>query len=158
MSRARQVAGLCVALLLTFTAAGLGGLVTAPAVRGWYRTLDFPPFQPPSWVFGPVWTVLYVLMAVAAWRVWRGRSEGSRRALIAWGGQLLLNALWSPAFFGLQSPLLGLVVMVLLWPAIVLTLAFFARLDRPAAWMLAPYLAWVSFAFVLNASIWWLNR
>ena len=158
MSRARSLGGLALALLLTLGAGGLGGLVTAPAVRGWYRTLEFPPFQPPAWLFGPVWTTLYVLMAVAAWRVWRKGGEGARAALIAWGVQLFLNALWSPAFFGLHSPLLGLVVMVALWPAIAVTIGLFARLDAPAAWMLAPYQLWVSFAFVLNASIWWLNR
>ena len=136
---------------------GASGSLTAAAVREWYPSLIPPPGRPPNWLFAPVWTALYIAMGVAAWRVWR-QVVPHQAALRLWGWQLLANALWTPAFFGLHSPGLGLVVIVPLWGLIVLTLRSFVRLDRVAAALLVPYLLWTSYATYLNAGFWWLNR
>lgn len=141
------------------------GLVGSLAVGGggfaaWYSTIQKPSFTPPNWVFGPAWTMLYILMGVAAFLVWQ-RGLGSRAGRIALACflvQLVINALWTPVFFGLHRVGLALVVIVLLWVAIAVTMYYFAQVSRAAAVLLAPYLVWVSFATVLNASIWWLNR
>lgn len=141
------------------------GVVGLPAAGGggsqsWYAALEKPAFTPPSWVFGPVWTTLYILMGVAAFLVWR-RGLGVRAVRVALGwfaGQLVLNALWSPVFFGWHRIGSALAVIVLLWAAIVVTLYHFSRVSKTAGLLLGPYLLWVSFATMLNASIWWLNR
>ena len=149
--------------LLGFTAAclavaGVGGAVTALSVDDWYRELTKPPFNPPDWVFAPVWTALYLLMAIAAWRVWRYRHyPGRRPALVLFAIQLALNLLWSCLFFGLGAVGVALVEIVALWAAILATAAKFVRIDLAAGWLMAPYAGWVSFATVLNAAIWWLN-
>ena len=153
-----QAVGLVVAILICFAAAGLGSLVTTPQIPNWYADLAKPAWTPPGWIFGPVWTVLYILMGVAAWRIWyRFRWRGARVPLTLFGIQLVLNALWTPAFFGLQSPLLGLVVILLLWAVLTATTIAYGRSDRPAGLMLLPYLAWVSFATILNFELWRLN-
>lgn len=134
--------------------------MTAGSVRTWYPTLVSPPGTPPNWLFGPVWTALYVLIAVSAWLVWRQATGGGPRgyaALRLWGWQLGLNALWTPAFFGLHILGLALAMIVLLLGAIALTIRAFARIDRIAAVLLLPYAAWVFFATYLNAGFWWLN-
>lgn len=138
-------------LALTFAAAFVGSQF---GPGPWFEALQKPAWNPPSWVFAPVWTVLYAMMAVAAWLVWRA---GARRALLVWLVQLALNAAWSWLFFGLERPDLAFVDIVVLWIAIALTLAAFARVSRFAALLLAPYLAWVTFATVLNGAIWHLN-
>ncbi|CAH1655007.1 TspO/MBR family protein [Chelatococcus asaccharovorans] len=151
---------LALAAILPVVAASLAGqYVTFPNLTPWYASLAKPSFNPPNAVFGPVWTVLYILMAFAAWRILRlpPFMRHRRMALALFYGQLGLNALWSFAFFGAHSPLLGLVVIIPLLAMIVATIATFRRLDAVAAWCLVPYLAWVSFATVLNASVWWLN-
>jgi tryptophan-rich sensory protein len=136
----------------------LGGLVTASSVGGWYQALDKPPFNPPDWLFAPVWTGLYLMMALAAWRIWRHVDHPWRvRALALFAGQLALNLAWSFLFFGLTAVGAALVEIVVLWIAIVLTAVTFGRIDRTAGWLLAPYVAWVLFAAVLNAAIWSLN-
>ena len=136
-----------------------GGLITAPRIETWYSALDKPGFTPPSWVFGPVWTVLYALQGAAAWLVWKAGLDRRwvRIALALFTIQFVLNLAWSPAFFDLESPILGLVVIVPLWVAIVATIAAAARVERRAAVLLVPYLAWVSFATALNYAIWTLN-
>ncbi len=139
------------AVLVGFVASG----VTQPAVRGWYLTLARPPGTPPNWAFPVVWSVIYVLIGLSAWQFWR--CAGLGRALRVWGWSLALNAMWSPAFFGLHSVTLGLVVIVPLWLSIVWTMRVFAPIEKRAAWLLAPYLAWVSYAAYLNAGFWWLN-
>lgn len=150
--------GLAGFLLLCFAAAGLGSVFTDSSVGSWYRTLDKPAFNPPSWVFGPVWTVLYALMAVAAWRVWRAYGfSGAPAALALFGVQLALNVGWSALFFGARMPGAAFAEIVVLWGAILLTTLAFFRLDRPAGWLMVPYLAWVTFAAVLNFSIWQMN-
>lgn len=138
----------------------VGGLFTGPAIPSWYVTLRKPPFTPPSWVFGPVWLALYTLMGIALFLVWRGGLSGKEEkvAVTVFFVQLALNAFWSIAFFGFRSPLAGLVVIVLLWVAIMLTDLGFARISAPAAILLLPYMIWVGFAAVLNASIYIMNR
>ncbi len=145
-------------LVLTLGVFGIGGAVTATNVGGWYQTLAKPAFNPPDWVFGPVWTVLFVLMALAAALVWRHGPVPGRRPAIAWFlAQLALNLAWTCLFFGLQQVGLALLCLILLWFAIAATLWQFGRNDRLAGWLLAPYLAWVSFAGILNLAIWRLN-
>ncbi|MCE2863159.1 MAG: hypothetical protein RIR76_2552 [Verrucomicrobiota bacterium] len=146
-------------LLATFLAGGIGSWATFENVRTWFPSLVKPSWNPPSWVFGPVWTSLYVMMSFAAWRVWR-RQPGAAalRVALAYAGHLVLNALWSVLFFGLRSPGLALLEILLLWSVLAGFQRWFWREDRVAAVLWAPYLLWVTFATVLNASIWWLNR
>lgn len=133
----------------------LGALTTATGDSSWYQTLAKPSFQPPSWVFGPVWTLLYTLMGIAAWRVTCSGAPRPviRTAMAAYAVQLLLNGIWTPVFFGAEAPKAGLVILILLVVAIAFTIYAFRRADRVAAWLLAPYLLWGLFATVLNASI-----
>jgi len=156
---ARQdVLGLAAFLLVCLVVSGIGGLVTATSVGGWYATLNKPVFNPPNWVFGPVWTVLYLAMAVAAWRVWRrAESIGRIRALAVFGIQLGLNLLWSVLFFGFQQIGLTLVDIVLLLTAITLNARLFWHIDRVAGWFFVPYIVWVVYATALNGSLWLLN-
>jgi len=129
------------------------GFLTAPGP--WYQALAKPSFNPPNWLFGPVWTVLYVLIALAGWRVWRVGPSGT--AMKLWWLQLALNFMWSPAFFGLQQIGLALVVIVALLICIIAFIAAAWNLDRIAVWLFIPYAAWVAFATLLNASILFLN-
>ncbi len=150
---------LAVILLITFAASGVGGYFTAQSVKDWYPTLSKPSWNPPAWVFGPVWTALYVLMGVAAWLVFRERAARPvAPALALYGVQLLLNAAWSVLFFGLRNPLAGLVEIVFLWLAIAATMVVFWSAKPLAGILLLPYLAWVGFASVLNFALWRLNR
>ena len=137
----------------------LGQIATYPNLTPWYAGLAKPSFNPPNWVFGPVWTTLYALMAFAFWRVLRiqDRSEERRWAIGGFLGQLALNAAWSWMFFGAHNPALGLMNIVPQFVVIVLTIAAFWQVDRIAAFCMAPLAAWVAFATALNASIWWLN-
>jgi len=147
-------------LLAAFAAAAIGGVATATSVQTWYPTLAKPPWNPPSWVFGPAWTLLYGLMSVAAWRVWVRRAELGAKAttvLRLHGLQLVLNALWSLLFFGLQRPDLALIEIVVLWTILAIIQLQLKTLDRLAAWLWAPYLGWVTFATTLNLAIWYLN-
>lgn len=143
----------------SFAAAAAGSVATAAAVQEWYPLLNKPVWNPPAWLFGPVWTLLYALMSIAAWRIWRRESQpGARRALALFFVQLGLNALWSVLFFGLRAPGLALVEILVLWGCLAWLQRAFWRIDRPAGWLWLPYLLWVSFATVLNATLWWLNR
>ena len=130
------------------------GLATIP---GWYAGLAKPLLNPPAWVFGPTWTILYLLMGVSLWLVWTSQSGEKSKALWLFAIQLVLNTIWSPIFFGAQSISGALTIIVLLWAAIVLTLKIFTKISRPAAWLLVPYLLWVTFAGYLNFAIWMLN-
>lgn len=142
-------------LALTFAAAALGA-VFLPGE--WYAALKKPPWNPPNWIFGPVWTALYILMAVAVWLVGRrGGFAGQRKALTLFLGQLLLNALWSPLCFGAKNLGFALMDIVLLWLAITATLHAFWKVHRLASALLLPYLAWVTFAGALNFTLWRLN-
>lgn len=156
---ATRVLRFIIALLVCQLAGVLGSLFTVPAIPGWYAGLVKPFFKPPNWLFAPVWTALFLLMGIALALVWRRKDHPEAPSALRWFAiQWLLNVLWSVAFFGLHSPMLGLVDIVLLWAAIAMTIQRFRRISRPAAWLLAPYMAWVSFALILNAALWWLNR
>jgi benzodiazapine receptor len=137
----------------------LGGAVTAKNVGTWYPTLAKPPFTPPDWLFAPVWTVLYIGIAVAGWRVWAAASgaAGTRGAMTAYAVQLALNLAWSFIFFGGHLIGAALADILLLLVAIGITGAWFLRIDRLAGWLLAPYGAWVAFASALNFALWRLN-
>jgi uncharacterized protein YbjT (DUF2867 family)/tryptophan-rich sensory protein len=146
-------------LAVVFGSAGVAGSSTSGSIaNGWYSSLEKPVWTPPNWVFGPAWTVLYVMMAAAAWLVWRRRPWARvGPALGLFSLQLMLNILWTPLFFGLQRPGLALVDILLLWLAIAMTVVAFRRIRPLAGWMLVPYLLWVTFATALNLAIWRLN-
>ncbi|WP_420100537.1 TspO/MBR family protein [Bosea sp. (in: a-proteobacteria)] len=153
-------AAVAIAILPVVAVSIAGSAATVPQIPSWYAGLVKPPFNPPNWIFGPVWTALYALMAFAVFRILRVPvgTPGRRRALVLYHLQLLLNFGWSFAFFGANSPVGGLLVIVPLLIAIVATITAFRPLDRLASGLLWPYLAWVGFATLLNGSIWWLNR
>jgi tryptophan-rich sensory protein len=153
-----QCLGLAVIVIICFGAAGLGGLVTAPNIPNWYADLAKPTWNPPDWIFGPVWSCLYLMMAVSAWLVWRqGGFVEAKLPLVLFAVQLGLNSLWSILFFGLHSPGLAVIEIILLWIAILATLVTFWKRSTWAGGLLVPYLAWVSFAAVLNVAIWRMN-
>ena len=155
MSVGRQAVGLGLWLLLCFSASATAAFVK---MDDWYTELVKPTWNPPGWLFGPVWTVLYAMMAVAAWMVWRrGGWRSNGLALGAFMVQWVLNVLWTPLFFGMHQPGLAFADIVALWAAIVVTIVLFWKVSRGAAAMLVPYLMWVSFAAVLNLTIWQLN-
>ena len=142
-------------LLISFGAASMGGLFMPGE---WYASLKKPAWNPPGWIFGPVWTALYTMMALAAWLVWRqGGWARQRKPLVLFLAQLALNALWTPLFFGLHRPGVAFAEIVLLWLAIAATIAVFRPVSRTAMRLLVPYLAWVSFAAALNFTLWRLN-
>jgi translocator protein len=141
-----------------FSAALIGSAFTALSIPDWYESLAKPFFTPPSWLFGPVWTALYLAMTFAGWLVWRsGSTSTTALPLALFGGQLVLNTLWSVLFFGLRSPGVAMVELLVLWAAILATLLLFQRISRVGGWLLAPYFAWVTFAALLNFEIWRLN-
>jgi benzodiazapine receptor len=137
----------------------VGSIFTTPAIPEWYATLNKPSFTPPNWLFAPVWLTLYTLMGIAAFLVWQKAltTPKVKTALGLFAFQLFLNALWSVLFFGLRSPLAGLLEILILWLVILLTILFFVKLSRVAALLLLPYIVWVSFAALLNFSIVILN-
>ena len=150
---------LMISLAICFAAEGLGGLFTSQSVGTWYLTLQKPAFTPPGWLFGPVWTLLYLMMGIALYSIWKRADSGEevRGALTLFAFQLLLNVAWSAVFFGRQSPLGGLLIIVALWLTLALTVWRFRQISPLAAGLLLPYLAWTSFAAVLNFAIWHLN-
>lgn len=149
---------LIISLIIPQLAGGIGSFFTVGSVRDWYLVLVKPALNLPSWVFGPVWTTLFLLMGYALYLVWTDESRKSKNlAYWAFGIQMVLNALWSIIFFGLHSPGGALLEMILLWLAILATIITFAKISRPAAWLLVPYILWVSFAGYLNFMIWMLN-
>lgn len=157
-TRTRSVAALLFAIVPVAAALIVGQIATFPNLAPWYASLAKPSFNPPNWLFGPVWTTLFVLMAVSAWRVLRLPPSRLRRwGLSLFYVQLALNAAWSWMFFAAHNPALGLVNVVPQWIAIVGTILVFRNLDRIAAWSLVPLAAWVAFATVLNVAIWRLN-
>lgn len=163
LKTAQDRLALIVSLLIPQAAGAIGAPFVALAIPFWYDTLTLPSFAPPSWLFGPVWTLLYVLMGTSLYMVWRLRGEGvekaraRKRGLTAFGTQLILNTLWPVVFFGFHSPLYALVVMGLLAISIVFTLVYFFTVRPVAAYLLTPYLIWVVFAAVLNSAIVLLN-
>jgi benzodiazapine receptor len=155
-----KILQLVVSIVLCQSAGLLGSFFTIPAIPTWYSTLNKPAFSPPNWLFGPVWISLYTLIGVSLFMIWNKAEKGSyrRKALVLFFIQLVLNALWSVFFFGLRSPLAGLIEMAFLWSALALTIYYFFKLSQWAGILLLPYLVWVSFAFILNFSLWILNR
>ncbi len=154
-----DVLKLAASILLCQAAGFLGSLFTTPAIPTWYQTLKKPFFTPPNWIFSPVWISLFVLMGVSLFLIWRRVDHPKfKRAFSFFSIQLVLNILWSGAFFGLRSPLLGLIDILLLWAAILLTLLNFFQISKWAGVLLLPYLIWVSFAALLNVALWVLNR
>ena len=141
-----------------FTAAALGSMFTTPEIAGWYAHLNKPQWTPPNWVFGPVWSTLYLMMAVAAWLVWREHGlRGAVLPLALFAAQLLLNTLWSIIFFGLHRVGLAFFDIALLWGAILVTMMAFWRVVPLAGWLMLPYLLWVAYASALNFTIWRMN-
>jgi tryptophan-rich sensory protein len=157
----KKVATFIIALVVCFAASGIGALVsTQQDIGTWYAQLRKPVFTPPDYVFGPVWTLLFFLMAISAHLVWsKGLGQpGVKPALLCFLIQLILNAIWTPLFFGMHLILAAFIEIIFLWLAIVVTLLTFSRVSWPATLLLVPYILWVSFAAVLNGSIWYLNR
>jgi tryptophan-rich sensory protein len=146
-------------VLFCIIVGSLGSLVTTTGPGSWYTGLAKPFFTPPGWVFAPVWITLFTLMGIALYLVWQEGTERPevRTALAIFGIQFLLNVLWSFLFFGLRSPLLGLIDIVILWLMIALTIRAFYRVNRTAAYLLLPYIAWVTLATALNGSVWLMN-
>ena len=155
-----QTIKLAASVVLCMLVGFIGSIFTTPKIGGWYAGINKPSFNPPNWLFGPVWTALYAMMAIALYLVWRKglAAKGVKIALAVFIVQLVLNALWSFAFFGAESPLAGLVVIVALWAMIAASIAAFAPISRAAAVLLVPYILWVTFATSLNAAIYLLNR
>lgn len=148
---------LVIAVVVSELAGVAGSFFTISEIPTWYSTLTKPALNPPAWVFGPVWVTLYALMGISLWLVWKSNSGEKKRAIWLFVVQLALNAIWSPIFFGAHSIGNALAVIVLLWAAIVLTILIFKKISKPAAWLLVPYILWVSFAGYLNYAIWTLN-
>ena len=160
MKKAGETGRLLASILICQMAGVVGSLFTRPSIPTWYAMLAKPSFTPPNEVFAPVWITLFILMGISLFLVWRryGSDPKAKKALALFLGQLVLNVSWSIVFFGLHSILGGLVIIIVLWVTIGLTLVSFARISRAAGILLAPYLLWVSFAAVLNAALYTLNR
>lgn len=150
---------LIIAIVVSELAGIIGSIFTTSAITGWYSTIVRPEFAPPNWIFGPVWTTLFALMGISAFLIWKKGLENKdvRIALGIFLGQLVLNIFWSLIFFNLQSPGGAFIEIIFLWIAILATIILFSRISKPAAWLLVPYILWVSFAAVLNYSIWSIN-
>ncbi|MBW3015581.1 tryptophan-rich sensory protein [Candidatus Woesearchaeota archaeon] len=148
---------LIISVVVPFIASAIGSVFTASSVNTWYIDLVKPSFNPPSWVFGPVWTVLYLMIGIALYLVWMKGFQKHRTEIAWFGGQLCLNALWSILFFGLRNPRLAFVEIIFLWFAILVTGIKFYKVSKPAGYLFLPYLLWVSFAGVLNYFIFILN-
>lgn len=155
----KRVIKIVAAVGVCLLAGAVGGFFTSPAIPGWYAALQKPAFNPPNWIFGPVWTTLYVMMGIAAFLAWdKGwRRPGVRPALAVFAAQLALNVLWSALFFGARLPAAALVDIIALWLAIIASILLLGRVSKAAAYLMVPYLAWVTFATALNVAIVALN-
>ena len=148
-----------ISLLIPLAVGGISGFFTTKAIPGWYAQLNKPWFNPPNWLFSPVWTSLYIMMGIALWLVWKSDAPQilKRRAIYLFAAQLVLNFFWSLIFFNLHQIGWALVEIVAMWGMILLSIVAFAKINKAAAWLLVPYISWVSFATILNYSIWQLN-
>ena len=155
-----KVLPLILSVGICFLAAGIGSLFTTSAIDTWYTTLQKPFFNPPNWIFGPVWTLLYFMMGISLYTFWNTKTptDEKRQGLSFFFVQLALNVLWSILFFGLKSPIGAFIGIIVLWFVIYLTMRKFLEASKLAGWLLIPYLAWVSFATILNLSIVFLNH
>jgi len=151
--------GLVVSVAICFAAAAVGGIATSSAVDSdWFANLNKPSFNPPNWIFGPVWSLLYLLMGIAAWQVWKESGWVAAKFALSWYGfHLLLNVAWSALFFGMRQPGWAAIEIVFLWISIAVSIILFYRHSKLASALLVPYLLWVTFASFLNWTIWWLN-
>lgn len=158
--RSGDLPKLIISVIVCVVAGFIGSLATMKSIPTWYAGLTKPSFSPPNALFGPVWTALYIMMAAAAFLVWRRgfETEPVKIALIVFGAQLILNILWSILFFGLKMPGLAFCEIILLWILILATILLFRKVTNVAAWLMVPYILWVSFAAALNYSLWRLNR
>lgn len=153
----KKIWKLIISILIPFVASAIGSLFTANSISNWYVDLIKPSFNPPNWIFGPVWTMLYLLMGIALYLIWVKKSKNNKPAFIAFGVQLFLNAMWSILFFGLKSPLYAFIEIIVLWVAILTTIIYFYKVNKTSAYLLIPYILWVSFAAILNLAILLLN-
>lgn len=151
---------LIISIFICLSAGIIGSVFTYSSIPTWYANLNKPSFNPPNWIFGPVWTFLYITMGIAAYLIWQTGLDNKpvKIALAIFIIQLFFNSIWSIAFFGYKSPFAGLVIIILLWIAIVATITAFSKISIPAMVLLIPYLLWVSFAGILNYNIYILNR
>lgn len=157
--RKKEVLGLIIAVAVSELAGIIGSVFTVPSIPAWYVELVKPEIAPPNWVFGPVWIILFALMGIAVFLVWKEGADrrNVKNALSIFAIQLVLNVLWSFIFFGLHSPSGAFVEIIFLWFSIIATIFAFKKISKPAVWLLVPYMLWVSFAAYLNFSIWILN-
>ncbi|HWR33173.1 MAG TPA: TspO/MBR family protein [Chitinophagaceae bacterium] len=157
--RMNNIVKLIISIGIPVLAGATAGFFTTTGVGSWYQTINKPSWNPPSWVFAPVWTTLYVMMGVALFLVWKSNTIGGfkKTAITLFAIQLALNFLWSFIFFKQEQPGWALVEIIVMWVAILLTILAFAKVNKTAAWLLVPYISWVSFASILNYTIWKLN-
>jgi len=149
---------LLISILIALSAGFIGSFFTTPSISTWYAFINKPSFSPPNWLFAPVWTLLYILMGIAAFLIWQKRdNQKTKQALRFYGTQLILNALWSIIFFGMHNPGLAFLEIIFLWIFIFLTLIKFYKINKTAGLLFVPYLAWISFALILNYAVWMLN-
>ncbi|MBK8497066.1 MAG: tryptophan-rich sensory protein [Chitinophagaceae bacterium] len=150
---------LFISILVPLLVGAVAGLFTSSGVNGWYAVANKPWFNPPNWIFAPVWTLLYIMMGIAFFLVWKASADKNvkQTAMILFSIQLILNFFWSFIFFKLQQPGWAFAEIIFMWVMILLTILWFGKISATAAWLLVPYICWVSFASVLNYSIWKLN-
>ena len=160
-SMRRDIIQLLIWIIIAQLAGIVGSAFTTSNIPAWYALLHKPPFNPPNWIFAPVWETLYIMMGISAylvWRNWKNNNYETAKALFVFINQLILNAAWSVIFFGQHRILFAFAVIVLLWVVILVNMIQFYKISKPAGWLIVPYILWVSFASVLNLSIWVLNR
>lgn len=154
----KSILPLLISILIVFSFGFIGSFFTTPSIATWYAFINKPSFSPPNWLFAPAWTLLYILMAIAAFLIWQKRDNPkTKQALIFYGIQLVLNAFWSIIFFGMHNPGLALLEIIILWLFILIILIKFYKINKTAGLLFIPYLLWVSFASILNYAIWILN-
>jgi len=154
----KEILKIVLAIIVCQLAGLIGSVFTFSSINSWYSLLNKPFFNPPSWVFGPVWIILYTIMGISLYLIWNAKkSREKEKAIRIFGLQLFLNALWSILFFGLQIPWFAFIEIIILWTTIVLTIKVFLKVSKKAGYLLIPYLLWVSFATILNLAIAILN-
>ena len=155
-----NIAKIIIAVAIPVTVGSVSGFFTFSRVQSWYQTLNKPSWNPPDWIFGPVWTTLYVMMGISLYQVWRSDSSGflKKTAIALFAAQLILNFFWSFIFFNQHQIGWAFIEIMVMWIFILLTIFAFAQVSKTAAWLLVPYISWVSFAAILNYTIWQLNK
>lgn len=157
-SRSKIITGFIICLLIPLVIGGISGYITSSEINTWFSALRKPSFNPPNTVFGPVWTVLYLLMGISSFLVWKGPETRLRnKALAVYGAQLFLNFWWSIIFFSFHSLLFAVIEIIALWALITYMIVLFGKVSKTAAYLNLPYILWVSFATLLTVAFWWLN-